>query len=345
MPWVRIDDHFDEHPKMQQVGPLGWGVWLAGLAYCNRNLTDGFIPYAKARTLCSFEVVEDDGQIWELSRSSGYAGSDIESEWVINLLVDTGLWHVVENGRGRIDGYRIHDYDQYQPSREEVTREREQNAERQRRHRERKAEAAPQSNAATNNEVTPLVTRDKRSRNRPPVPNPVPVPVPEDDVPNVTSSSLAPAEPSRAVRPVPKPAKPARERNETWDAVVALCGSPATEDEESDVGKTVSQLKQANATPEQIAGFGPWWYENHADARLTHRCLRRHWGAYLTAPQRPPPSVNSIKNPVVRSALTVDLSDIRADEEAKRARRNRLSRQNDRSGDVLGDPRRLAAGE
>lgn len=36
MVWVKIDDHFDEHPKMQQIGPLGWGYWLAGLV-CERE--------------------------------------------------------------------------------------------------------------------------------------------------------------------------------------------------------------------------------------------------------------------------------------------------------------------
>jgi hypothetical protein len=30
---------------MMQVSPTVWGVWLAGLAYANRNLTDGFIPW------------------------------------------------------------------------------------------------------------------------------------------------------------------------------------------------------------------------------------------------------------------------------------------------------------
>ena len=39
----RLDDGFPEHPKVQQVG--GDAAWLhvCALAYCNRNLTDGFI--------------------------------------------------------------------------------------------------------------------------------------------------------------------------------------------------------------------------------------------------------------------------------------------------------------
>jgi hypothetical protein len=124
MAWVRIDDHFDEHPKMQRVGPLAWGVWLAGLAYCNRNTTDGFIPWSKARTLCSFEVVEDDGRLWGLSRTSGMVGEDIDAEWVTKLLVEAGLWEEVENGRGRVDGYMIHDYPDYQPLKAQIEEDR-----------------------------------------------------------------------------------------------------------------------------------------------------------------------------------------------------------------------------
>lgn len=124
MAWVRIDDHFDEHPKMQRVGPLAWGYWLAGLAYCNRNLTDGFIPWNKARTLCSFEIVEDDGLMWELSRVSGHAGEDMTAEWLIGLLIDAELWEEVKNGKGRVDGYLIHDYPDYQPLKAQIEEER-----------------------------------------------------------------------------------------------------------------------------------------------------------------------------------------------------------------------------
>ena len=31
MPWVRLDDHFDEHPKLAEAGPLGLALWVAGM--------------------------------------------------------------------------------------------------------------------------------------------------------------------------------------------------------------------------------------------------------------------------------------------------------------------------
>lgn len=123
MPWVRIDDHFNEHPKHARVGPLAWGIWLAGLAYCNRNLTDGFIPRSVAMTLACFEVVDSEGRVWKLARTNGTNSEDVDMEWVIQLLVDAGLWEEVPGG------YRVHDYLEYQPSKDEILSEREKKRE------------------------------------------------------------------------------------------------------------------------------------------------------------------------------------------------------------------------
>lgn len=120
MPWVRVDDHFDEHPKMAAVGPVGWGVWLAGLAYCNRNLTDGFIPYAIAEGIggaWKIRVPEDDGLnelVWSIDIGSGMHGESLTTDWIIEHLVRVGLWEEV------IGGYRIHDYGDYQPTKAQV---------------------------------------------------------------------------------------------------------------------------------------------------------------------------------------------------------------------------------
>src|SRR4051812_23247517 len=111
MAWIRVDDHFDEHPKLAQAGPLGWAVWLAGLAYCNRNLTDGFIPWARARSLVSWEFLGDDTgdsrgrKVYSVSVSCGMTGEDVTAQLVIDRLVVAGLWEEVDGG------FRIHDYD------------------------------------------------------------------------------------------------------------------------------------------------------------------------------------------------------------------------------------------
>lgn len=108
MPWVRLDDQFAGHPKMEAVGPLAGWLHVAALCYCAQYLTDGRIPKTKALKLT--DVPKPRAQIARL--------------------VAEGVWD--EDG----DSYVIHDYLVYQPSRARVLAEREAAAERQRRARE-----------------------------------------------------------------------------------------------------------------------------------------------------------------------------------------------------------------
>jgi hypothetical protein len=44
MTWFKLEDGFPEHRKIAQAGgDAGW-LFVCGLAYCARNLTDGLIP-------------------------------------------------------------------------------------------------------------------------------------------------------------------------------------------------------------------------------------------------------------------------------------------------------------
>jgi hypothetical protein len=124
MPWVRIDDHFDEHPKHAKAGPLGIALWLAGLAYCNRNLTNGNIPWAIAQKLLTWQFLgepDDEGRrkVYTIGVSCGMSGEDVDCEYVISLLVNAGLWEQ------RDGGFYVHDYPDYQPLKEEVEATRE----------------------------------------------------------------------------------------------------------------------------------------------------------------------------------------------------------------------------
>ena len=67
MTWAKIDDHLDEHPKIARAGPLGFAWYVAGILYSHRNLTDGFIPEAVARTLLSLTHEDSLGEAWTLS--------------------------------------------------------------------------------------------------------------------------------------------------------------------------------------------------------------------------------------------------------------------------------------
>lgn len=139
MTWVRLADDFADHPKVIAAGPLAGWLWVCGLAWANRYLTDGFLPLGAIRRLADVD----------------------DAPRLAARLVDIGLWERVD------DGYRIHDYAEYQPSAEAVREEREANRERMRSWRER------QKNVRSNG-VTNAVTPGS------PVPDPVPAvnPVP-----------------------------------------------------------------------------------------------------------------------------------------------------------------------
>jgi hypothetical protein len=171
MPWVRIDDGFPQHPKVIGVGPLGLALQVAGLCYCNRYLTDGFVPKAAVPLLLDFSEIDT-----LLPLEVGEPGT---WHWALQKLMDAGLWKEVP------DGYILHDYLDYQPSKEQVLKEREVNKARQERFR-----GKPIRNAVSNASVTPLVTDVSQEHNavtEPPqicnavsnaAPNPNPIPNP-----------------------------------------------------------------------------------------------------------------------------------------------------------------------
>lgn len=104
MPWFRLDDSFYSHPKVIAAGNEAVGLFVRCGTYAAQHLTDGFVRQDVALLYGSAEL----------------AGT----------LVRTKLWH---RARG---GWQIHDYLDYNPSREAVENERKAAAERQKRRRE-----------------------------------------------------------------------------------------------------------------------------------------------------------------------------------------------------------------
>jgi hypothetical protein len=92
MAWVKLDDQFADHPKVLQAGPLAGWLYICGLTYCSRLLTDGFIPSGQVRRLADLK----------------------NPDALAKRLVDAGLWESCEGG------FRIHDYLEYQPTKERV---------------------------------------------------------------------------------------------------------------------------------------------------------------------------------------------------------------------------------
>jgi hypothetical protein len=109
MAWVKLDDKFAEHPKVVQAGPVAGFLYVAGLCYANRHLTNGFIPAAHVTAL--------------LTRDG------VNSAQLSKRLCAVGLWS--ETTKKETPGFLIHDYLQFQPSRASVIKARKTNAKRQ----------------------------------------------------------------------------------------------------------------------------------------------------------------------------------------------------------------------
>lgn len=93
MSWVKLDDAFFDHPKIANLSDAAKVAYLEGICYCNRNLTDGFIPYKKAQDMAG------------------------KSRVIAELV--PALWELTERG------FTVHDYLDYQPAREQVLAQRE----------------------------------------------------------------------------------------------------------------------------------------------------------------------------------------------------------------------------
>lgn len=135
MVWLRVSDDYYDHRKFAELSPLGISAWLAGLAYANRNLTDGTLPHRVPATLVDYTGlrIATTG-----NRSRPATAADAVSE-----IVHAGLWH--DHGhtcptcpQPSPREYVIHDYLAYQPSRATVQHGRDESRERSRRARARR---------------------------------------------------------------------------------------------------------------------------------------------------------------------------------------------------------------
>jgi hypothetical protein len=139
--WVKLEDDFSENPKIARLSDSGLALWVTGLAYCNRNLTDGFIPNQVG--------------LGQLRYCEGNAVPSIRE------LETVGLWDAVPGG------WEVHDFHDYQPTREAVLAERLAARERMKEVRQKRKGSSV--------DVRPNVQKNfERSST-----TPVPVPVPE----------------------------------------------------------------------------------------------------------------------------------------------------------------------
>ena len=149
MPWVRFDDQFPIHRKVDGLSDAAYRLHTSAIFWSARNLTDGFVSQedlggvtARVRTPARFAAECVKREVWHDARL------DCPSE---------DCPAPVDNDQGWV----IHDYWHYQPSKEEVLRDREAAARRQKKWREARN---GRSNAVTNGSSKPSPPRPEGRR-------------------------------------------------------------------------------------------------------------------------------------------------------------------------------------
>ena len=153
MAWIKLDDQFRNHPKILAAGPLASWLYVCGLTFAGQYLTDGHIPSTMLGMLAAVDNAQE----------------------LADRLVDVGLWEEVDGG------YQIHDFTEYNPTREEVRGIRAARAEAGRRGGLNSAASKRQANATAN---------EQQNSTPSPSPSPSPIPIPGPG----PSSSPSPAD-------------------------------------------------------------------------------------------------------------------------------------------------------
>jgi len=115
MTWFKVDDGAWAHKRFIRLSTLAFGVWARMGSYCAHELTDGLVELDLVHHICPEPPEVIDAAIAELTAAK--------------------LWELVPDDPG---ARRYHDWHEYQPTKAEVQRRRQEGAERIRRYRERK---------------------------------------------------------------------------------------------------------------------------------------------------------------------------------------------------------------
>jgi hypothetical protein len=121
MAWVKLEDDWYDHPKLIDLDLAVVGLWVLGITYCNRYLTDGSISKAALRRFAPTARLDQ-----------------------VAVLVDNGLWDRVDGG------FQVHDYLDYQPSAALVKEQRKRRQEAGRLGGKRSGEARASANGQAN---------------------------------------------------------------------------------------------------------------------------------------------------------------------------------------------------
>ena len=171
MSWIKLDDQWMDHPKIIKVGRDARDVWLASITWCAKHLTDGYFPVELLPSLATMAGIDQ-----------------ANVKQIAEVLLDVCLWEFVD---GR---YLIHDYLEYNPTKEQTAANRMARSEAGKigggisaSKRSSKIQAKGQAKFKQNSTPSP-------SPSPSPSPNPVPGPEPKDNAATAAPAAKKPPE-------------------------------------------------------------------------------------------------------------------------------------------------------
>jgi hypothetical protein len=204
MTWGKVDDRLHAHPKPEQAGLEAMGLWALALSYSSAQLTDGVITRARVMKLADPKAADR----------------------AATRLVLVGMWHPANapcpaghehcnRFRADVDGFRFHDWIDYQPTKEAVEAERE-------RKRKNLAEHRKRNRNETESETGFTTDTKPVSSGQSPANGPIPIPTQKE-----ITEPLVPWMPAEA--PAPRPASaPSNDSVEVQRIRAALASHPET---------------------------------------------------------------------------------------------------------------------
>lgn len=137
MAWARIDDRFPSHRKVALLSDRAFRLHVSAICWCAENLTDGRVAERELALVAKIRGLKNTAKELEAA----------------------GVWDRTD------DGWLIHDYLDYNPSRAQVLADRKKNAERQERFRQKNGKPGPPDGSETSprNGVTDGVTRTEET--------------------------------------------------------------------------------------------------------------------------------------------------------------------------------------
>lgn len=138
MAWIRLSDNYVDHPKFQALSDGSFRLWHEAMSFCRRHQSDGFF---------SFQVMKG-FRYYNKSRERQLATPYTDGA--------NPLWRLVEGG-----GYTVHDYLEWNPSRDEENERRAESKERMRVIRERRQRPGIPPSVRTNTLQTTSLERSQ----------------------------------------------------------------------------------------------------------------------------------------------------------------------------------------